>query len=323
MTDPTTSPSPSPWDQLSFLALPDTAIDWRKALLYDLAADAGILTTLPATPDELASRLGLDPHAVTVVLDALAVWHIVDADPGGTFGLGLGAPGADAAAVLRHHGRAIRLWATTIPDRLAGVAPAPRRFDPRSVQVMLDGLVVNARESTPGATDACLAQVPDAKRVLDVGGGHGEYALEFARRGLAATMCDRPDVIAMAGEPHPLTAAGITVFPGDFFEALPEGPFDIVFCAGVTYTLDGDRNVALYRRLRPLIAPGGALAIMSFLGGTDELASIFAVQMLGAGGGGDSHREDDYRAWLAAAGYAAVTAQRLARRPEWLIVARP
>lgn len=322
MTDPTTSPTPSLWEELSFLALPDMTIDWRKALLYDLASGAEILTALPASPDELASRLGLDPHAVRVVLDALAVWDIVDADPSGTFGLGHGAPGPDAAAVLRHHGRAIRLWATTIPDRLAGVTPAPRRFDPRGVQVMLDGLVVNARESAPGTIDASLAEVPDAKRVLDVGGGHGEYALEFARRGLAATMCDRPDVIAMAGDPHPLTAAGITVFAGDFFEALPEGPFDIVFCAGVTYTLDGDRNIALYRRLRPLIAPGGALAIMSFLGGTDELASIFAVQMLGAGGG-DSHHEDDYRAWLAAADYAAVTAQRMARRPEWLIVARP
>lgn len=110
----------------------------------------------------------------------------------------------------------------------------------------------------------------------------------------------------MAGNPHPLVSAGVEVFAGDFFEALPEGPFDVILCAGVTYTMAAGNNLALCQRLRPLVAPGGALAIMSFLGGTDELASIFSVQMLG-GGGGESHQESDYRAWLSEAGYVSVT----------------
>ena len=310
------------WDELSFLAPPDEVIDWRKALLYEMAADAGIVDALPGAPAELAARLGLDPRAVRIVLDALAVWHVVEADGDGVYGRGRHARDPATSAVLRHHGRAIRHWATSVPDRLRGTDPPRRQLDPRAVQLMLEALVVNARESAPGVVDACLDRVPSARRVLDLGGGHGEYALEFARRGLATTMQDRPVVVEMAGNPHPLVSAGVEVFAGDFFEALPEGPFDVILCAGVTYTMAADNNLALCQRLRPLVAPGGALAIMSFLGGTDELASIFSVQMLG-GGGGESHRESDYRAWLSEAGYVSVTVQRLERRPEWLVVARP
>ena len=311
------------WDELSFLALPDEVIDWRKALLYEVAADAGILARLPGSAVDLGADLDLDPRAVRVALDALAVWNVVEAGGDGVYRWGRDAPDAAASAVMRHHGRAIRHWATSLPDRLRGADPPRRRMDPRAVEIMLEALVVNARESAPGAVDACLAHLPEARRVLDLGGGHGEYALEFARRGLAATMQDRPEVVGMAGDPHPLTGAGVEVFAGDFFEALPDGPFDIIFCAGVTYTMGADANLTLYRRVRPLIAGGGALAVLSFLGGTDDLASIFSVQMLSGGGGGESHRESHYRAWLAEAGYASVSVQRLERRPEWLVVARP
>ncbi len=311
------------WEERTFLAPPGEVGDWRLALLYDAAVDTGLLSGLPAQPSELASRLGLDGRAVRVVLEALANWDVVDAGEGGSYVLGSGAPDADAAAVVRHHGRAVRLWSGRIDDRLHGVVGAGVGPDPKQVELMLDALTVNGRESAPGAVDACLARVPDARTVLDVGGGHGEYAAEFARRGLRAVMQDRPGVVELARRTGRLAAAGVELFAGDFFESLPVGPFDLVFCAGVTYTYDAKHNLELYRRLKPLLAPVGVLALHTFLRGTDPLASIFAVQMLMATGVADTHGEDDYREWLSGAGYQSVEVKRLERRPEWMVLASP
>jgi SAM-dependent methyltransferase len=157
--------------------------------------------------------------------------------------------------------------------------------------------------------------------VLDLGGGHGEYALELARRGLETTMQDEEHVIDAARARGRLADGGVGLFGGSFFDVLPDEPFDLVLCAGVTYTFDAAKNTELYRRIRSVLAPGGTLAVHTFLRGTDPVAAIFAVQMLSGGRGADTHSEDDHRRWLAAAGYGDVTTVRLARRPEWLIFA--
>lgn len=311
------------WDELSFLAVPGQVQDWRMILLYDAAVDAGVLAALPATPAQLEGRLGLDGHAVEVVLRALAAWDVVAVGDDGAYAAGEGAPAGDAASVLRHHARSMRMWSAHLDDRLRGRVVSRGPVDPRRVELMLEALAVNGRESAPAAVSACLERRPGARRVLDAGGGHGEYAMEFARRGLQATMQDRPDVIDTARRHGHLAQAGVQLFAGDFFDTLPDEAFDLVFCAGVTYTFDAERNLLLYRRLRSVLAPDGVLAIHTFLGGTDPLASIFAVQMVAASTGGDSHGEDDHRRWLQEAGYRSVESQRLQRRPEWMVFASP
>ncbi len=309
------------WERLAFYTSPGEVADWRMVLLFSAADETGLLGALPAAPADLADKLNLDRHAVRVVLEALAVWGVLKAGRDGVFGAGPGFPDADEVVVLRHHARSIRVWVATA-DRLRGAPPAPVRVDPRRLEVMLDALVVNARESAPGAVDACLARVPHARRVLDLGGGHGEYGIEFARRGLEVVMQDRPEVVDYARRREEVIEAGLELFPGDFFETLPAGPFDVVFCAGVVYTLSAERNGELFRRVRPLVASRGCLAVHTFLRGSDELAAIFAVQMLGVTGG-DTHGEDDLRRLLGQAGFDSIEALRLERRPEWMVLASP
>ncbi len=316
------------WETLSFLVPPDEVSDWRRAVLVDAAAEAGLIEALPGTPRELAERLSLDERAVRIVLEALSVWDVaragvdVDGDGGPRYGVGARAPDPAGTAALRHHARAVRVWSTNVGDRLRGVGPGGGSPEWPQVERMLEALVVNGRESAPGVVDACLARCPGARRVLDVAGGHGVYALEFARRGLAATVLDRPAVLEWADRDGALSAAGVTAFPADVFEELPGTTFDLVFCAGFSYTLDAARNQALLARLRPAVAGGGALAVMTFLRGTDPMAALFAVQMLAGGTGGEPHGEDDYRRWLAEEGYGDVEVLALTRRPEWLVLAR-
>ena len=310
------------WDDLSFLAAPGLVADWRILLLHDTAAATGILAALPGTAEELGAVLGLDPAAVRVILDALAIWDVVEVGRAGCYAAGPALPPPIAAAVWRHHARAIRLWAREIDGRLGADATSRPASGPADLALWLEGLAVNARASAPDAVDACLARVEGARRVLDLGGGHGEYAREFARRGLSVTLQDRPEVIEIARAAGRLEDEGIRLFAGDFFECLPADQFDIVFCAGVAYTYDADRNLDLAGRVRKLLDDGGAFAVLTFLRGSAPVAPLFAVQMLAVGRGGDTHSHDEHRRWLLGAGYDMVESLELDRPGESLLLAR-
>ncbi len=170
-------------------------------------------------------------------------------------------------------------------------------------ELFLDALAATARKAAPGVVDVVLARFPNARTVVDLGGGHGEYSLEFARRGLAVVLQDLPPMVEVVARRGVLAEAGVELFAGDFFETVPEGPFDLAFCAGITHTFDGARNLALYTRLRSVVAATGGIAIVTFLRHRHSLADVFAVQMLANANGGDTHGEDEYRKWLGEAGF--------------------
>jgi len=287
---------------LTFLAPPGEAADWRVIVLCDAAAATGLFDTLPGTAEELADRAGLEPQAVRVVLDALAAVGVLEAGGDGRFTLGAAAPEPAAMATVRHHARALRRWATALEPQLRGES-TPNNAVP-DPEMFHDALAMNARKVAPEIVDVCLQRFPEARSVLDLGGLHGEYSLEFARRGLRATMQDQPAMVDVARRRGRLEAAGVELFEGSFFDTVPDGPFDLAFCSGITHTFDGDRNRTLFRNLRPVIAPGGGVAVVTFLRGRNPLTPLFAVQMLVNDNGGDTHTEAEYREWLREAGFA-------------------
>ena len=101
-----------------------------------------------------------------------------------------------------------------------------------------------------------------------------------------------------------LEAAGVELFEGSFFETVPDGPFDLAFCSGITHTFDGEHNGMLFRNLRRIVPAGGGVAVVTFLRGRSPMTSLFAVQMLVNDNGGDTHTEAEYREWLSEAGFA-------------------
>ena len=295
--------------------------DWRKSLIYVSARDAGILAALPGTVAEVAAASGADEDATRVVLEALEVWGIVSSDAGGRYADGPNRPSADEDATLTQQARFISGMAAHLPDRIRGVVEPMQPRSPEELERWQAGMAARARTVAPGLVDACLARVPHARRVLDLGGGHGEYGLEFARRGMSVVLQDRPEILSLPERRRVWAAGGVEPFPGDFFETLPEGPFDLVFCAGVTHTMDGERNRLLYGRVRTLVADDGAFAIVTFPQGTPR-ARLFAVTMLVVGNRGDTHATEDYRRWLAEAGFSMEPAA-LDELQQSLLLARP
>ena len=286
---------------------------------FDAAAGAGLFEELPATPAEAADRLGLDERAVRILLDALSVWGVVEEIEGG-YSVRLGWSHWGKTAILRHHAQVLRTWSTQLGNRLRGVPPPSSEMPPERRRRWLEALAEGARDRVPVVVEACLRRFPNAGRILDLGGGHGEYARDFARRGLGVTLQDLEPTIQLL-EGGDLADSGVELFAGDFFETLPDARFDLVLCAGITHIFDGERNRLLYRRLASILAPAGGLAIVTFLPERDPRALIFAVQMLAVSAGGDAHGENDYREWLKAEGYRELEIRDLGDNPNFLLIA--
>lgn len=286
------------------MAPPGQVNDWRMVVLVDAAAGAGLLAALPGTAEELAGPLGLDPHAVRVTLDALGAWGIVARDDEGRYRPGPEAPEVELTALIRHHARAVRSWSASLASRLRG-EPGQARPAPPDPELFLDALAVGARAAAPAVVDLCLQRFPDVKSVIDLGGGHGEYSLEFARRGLRVTMQDLPVMIDVVQRRGRLGGAGVQLVRGSFFDGVPPGPFHLAFCAGITHTFDARLNQTLFRNLRAAVSSHGGVAVVTFFRHRHPMADVFAVQMLANANGGDTHGEEEYRQWLGAAGFQA------------------
>lgn len=308
-------------DDLSFLAPPDRIADWRMVVAYSTAAEAGLIEALPARADELGAQLQLDPRAVEIVLDALGGWSIVDRDGDGRYSLGPNAPDADAAATLWHHARVLRRW-TGLGESLREPLPPQPQREPVPPDVFQAALAVGARRRAPALVDLVLERVGTVSSMLDLGGGHGEYALEFARRGIQAVLQDRSSMIDAARRRGVVPAGGVELFEGDFFEALPGREFDLVLVAGVTHTYDEAHNRRLLERVHGIVRHGGAVVIVTMLQRRSPVASLFAVQMRANGGGGDTHAEAAYRRWLADTGFVDVNVADIGAGPQSALIAR-
>jgi hypothetical protein len=218
---------------MSFLAPPEKLVDWRLALAYDAAAEAGVLAALPGALFELAERCDLDGGALRAVLGQLTAWGVVALDEQGRCSAGPHAPVWPHDAMLRGQAAAIRRWGALLNARLRDRTASGGGFPSRLAlpETGLATLAVRARPLIEPVVDVCLRAFPVARRVLDLGGGHGEFSVEFARRGLETKMQDLPEGVELADRRGPLPAASVELFAGDAFTALAPGPFDLVLCS--------------------------------------------------------------------------------------------
>jgi len=286
------------------------------------AADAGLLELLGeagGTAGEIAGRGGFDARATAIVLGALAQLGLLEED-GGRFRPTrrcretLCRPGSEDYAAgglplwLRNL-RAHTLLADALRDggpvTLEDEAAVGEPEDEEGIKRFMAAMAAAPRERTERLAELCLARRPDARSVLDVGGGPGHIARAFARRGLRVTLLDTPDTVEVVAREYGLREVeGLTLAGGDFnADPLPEGPFDIVLLSNVLHIYGPGRNRELLRRVGEACSPGGVAAIADFVRGRSPRAARFAVVMLLRTEEGNTYTEEEFAAWLREAGF--------------------
>ncbi len=169
------------------------------------------------------------------------------------------------------------------------------------------------------------------RRLLDIGGASGTYTIAFLERepSLEAVLYDLPDVLPMARErleAHGLLSR-VRLVPGDFYsDPLPSG-CDLVLLSAIIHQNSPEENVALYRKIRDVLEPGGCLLIRDHIMEPDRIhppaGALFAINMLVNTEGGDTYTFEETQAALTEAGFRKVELIRTGPQMDCLVQAFP
>jgi SAM-dependent methyltransferase len=183
-----------------------------------------------------------------------------------------------------------------------------------------------ARERAPLVVRA--VGVAGRKRMLDVGGGSAAYSIAFCRANpdLEAEVFDLPSVVGIAHRYIEGTglAARIRTRGGDLERDGLGSGFDLVLVSQICHSLSEAGNLALLKKCRAALMPGGTLVIQEFILEADKtgpkFAALFALNMLVGTPSGNTYNEEEMSAWMRTAGFMKIRRIRLPG-PSGLILA--
>jgi precorrin-6B methylase 2 len=299
----------------------NVAHSFQPACVLAAGATLDVFSSLhgePATARKLASRLGADRRATTILLDALAALEFLTKQ-GDVYSVP-----ADVAELLseqspdsilpmaRHLGNCLRRWAM-----LAEVARTGRRAEAGpsirgEAADQADFIGAMHAISKPIAAQI-IGHLQPLKfhHLLDIGGGPGTWTMAFLRAvpEARATLFDLPPVIEMARARF--VEAGladrVTLVGGDFYaDELPAGA-DLAWLGAICHQNSRERNRALFAKIHRALADGGAVVIRDMVMDSSHTSplsgALFAVNMLAGTDGGGTYSFDEYSQDLHEAGF--------------------
>lgn len=314
------------------------AFQESRVLLTAIELDLYSAVGEGATAAEVARRLGTDPRATEMLLNALVALDTL-AKREGVFSNKplaarfLASGGAVAARpALMHIVHMWERWSTLTECVRQGTAVTyqePEDRDPKWTEAFIAAMHVNATQRAPAVAQAIGLE--GVRRMLDVGGGSGAYSIAFAQAapGLTAEVFDLPRVARIA-EGH-IARAGlsgrITTRAGDLrTDSFGEG-WDLILVSAICHMLSPEENQDLLRRCYAALAPDGRLVIQDFILEPDKTAprqaALFSLNMLVGTQAGASYSRPEYAAWLEATGFAGIRYQPLPGPSALMVGRRP
>jgi (2Fe-2S) ferredoxin/SAM-dependent methyltransferase len=312
-----------------------------RVLLTALELDAFTAVQRAASPpsaEGLSAAMGTDLRATRVLLDALVALGLLTKKEG-TYAngpaaaryLAAGSPD-DARTALRHN---LSLWRTW-----SGLTEVVRQGHPAQHQEMrgrgddwtvpfIAAMHRNAALRAPMVIGA--VGTAGVRRLIDIGGGSGAYAIAFAREkaDLEAEVFDLATVTPIA-ERHAQEAglsARVRTRTGDLRRDAFGTGYDLALLSAICHMLGPDGNRDLFRRAFAALAPGGRLVVQDHVMAADRTVpragAMFAVNMLAGTPEGGTYTEEEYRSWLSGAGFTEVRRVALQGPNDLLIAARP
>ncbi len=275
---------------------------------------------------EVASALGSEVRATGLLLDALAAMHLLvkidglykNSEFAGKH-LIIGLPGYMGHIILHHH-HILDGWAQLDTAVMTGEKVARR---PYGAEIERESFLLGMLNLAMSIAPKLVSQfdLTGRKRLLDLGGGPGTYAIHFclANPGLEAIILDRPTTEPFARQA--VASFGLTerisFIGGDFnIDAISGGPYDVAWLSHILHSNSPEQCQECIDKTVAALAPGGMLLIHDFvLDDTKdgpEFAALFSLNMLVGTDGGRCYSRAEIFAMLHRAGLGHVSQRKCA-----------
>ncbi|MEJ2719557.1 MAG: methyltransferase [bacterium] len=292
-----------------------------RVLLTAIELDLFTAVGTGAAVDDVAARLGTDRRATGMLLNAVVALGILRKREGTYSNTPMSerylVAGArdDARAALMHTAHLWPRWSTLTDCVRKGTSVTYREMADRGDEwttAFIAAMHRNAAARAPLVVKA--AGLEGARRMLDIGGGSGAYAIAFTRASedMRAEIFDLPTVLPIA-QGH-IEEAGlsnrVTTRAGDLRTDDFGDGFDLILLSAICHMLGPDANQNLLERCFAALSPSGRVLIQDFIlepGRTSpRSAALFALNMLVGTPEGSTYTGGEYRSWLEHAGFADV-----------------
>jgi len=268
------------------------------------------------TARDIAAQARTDPRTTAVLLDALCALELLvksenkySNTEGGS--LYLDKHSKHYIAGFHHTNHLWDTWSALTQVVRDGYPAAREPIDGRSalwLEAFIEAMHDRARHNAP----ALIANIDlsGVKRVLDVGGGPGTYAMAFvnASQQITADVFDLPHVIPLTK--RYIEKAGLSdrmgTVAGDYLVNDLGNGYDLVFLSAVIHSNSFNENALLVRKCAAALNTGGTIVIQDYIMDNDRTSpvagALFAINMLVGTAKGTTYTQTEVRQWFTDAG---------------------
>jgi ubiquinone/menaquinone biosynthesis C-methylase UbiE len=283
--------------------------------LFSIVGDAA------RTSAEVAAALSCDPRATDRLMNALAALGFLVKEGGrfsntGFTGRHLVRGRPEFMSGLMHSvGQWVR-WSTLTEAVRKGTAVRGRETGPGADAWREAFMAAMHWRGVQQAADiAALVDLRGARRLVDVAGGTGVFAVAFVRANpdLRAVVFDLPEIVPITT--RYIADAGlstrVTAVAGNLVADEIGRDFDVAFLSAILHSFPPEENRRIIEKAVRAVVPGGRVVVQEFLVDGDRRGpvqpALFALNMLVSTEAGDTYTESEIRSWMAEAGLADVT----------------
>ncbi|NJD56212.1 MAG: methyltransferase domain-containing protein [Nitrospirae bacterium] len=155
------------------------------------------------------------------------------------------------------------------------------------------------------------------RRVLDLGGGPGTYAMAFAKKSKETVLMDFPETLKIAKRLIDTAGLGrkISLFPGDFTRDDIGSGYDLVLISQIIHAYDDTACISMLKKCYRALNPGGKVVVQEFLLSETHTAppwgALFAINMLVNTPGGRTYTPKEMTSWIRKAGFREISSRIL------------